>query len=82
MAEIPTITWTINLDQANSVLSILAKGKFNLVADLVMSLRQQASEQVQKMQQQAQAQQQAHEGDVLPPQPLANGHDKTARPAA
>lgn len=83
MAEIPTITWTINLEQANLVLQVLGKGKFDRVADVVLGLRQQAQQQVEKMQQQAQAQQQAQEGDVLPPhQSLANGHDKSARPAA
>ena len=81
MAEIPTITWTINLEQANLVLQVLGKGKFDRVADVVLGLRQQAQQQVQKMQQEAQ--QQAQEGDVLPPhQSLANGHDKSARPAA
>jgi hypothetical protein len=83
MAEIPTITWTINLEQANLVLQVLGKGKFDRVADVVLGLRQQAQQQVQKMQQEAQQQQQAQEGDVLPPhQSLANGHDKSARPAA
>ena len=47
----PTITWTVTIDQANQMLSVLADRKFNEVADLIVDLRTQAAGQMQAMQQ-------------------------------
>ena len=50
------ITWTISLDQANLMMSIVSDQKFSLVADLIVTLRQQAATKLQQIQAQQSAQ--------------------------
>jgi hypothetical protein len=46
----PTITWELPMSQANVVLGVLGKQPFEQVADLIVLLRQQAGEQIQRLQ--------------------------------
>lgn len=48
----PEITWTIHMDQANTILSVLAQQPFERVAELIVDLRNQAQAQLQSFQQQ------------------------------
>ena len=50
----PEITWTLGMEQANVVLSVLAQQPFERVADLIVELRNQAQAQIQLYQQQQQ----------------------------
>lgn len=46
----PEITWTVSMDKANMILSIIAKQPFEVVADLIVELRNQAQSQLQMQQ--------------------------------
>ena len=48
---VPEITWTVTIDRANVILSIIAKRPFEEIADIIMDLRTQAAPQIQKLQQ-------------------------------
>jgi hypothetical protein len=50
----PEITWTLPMDQANTILSVLAQQPFERVAELIVELRNQAQAQIQLYQQQHQ----------------------------
>jgi len=49
-AQQPEITWTVSMDKANMILSIIAKQPFEVVADLIVELRNQAQSQLQMQQ--------------------------------
>ena len=72
----PQITWTISLDQANLIMSIVSDQKFSLVADLIVTLRQQAATQLQQIQAQQSAQMAAQ---MPPPLPAPKGNGQDAR---
>lgn len=47
VAPNPTVSITLPVDSVNTVLGILAKQPFDMVADLIISIRGQAIEQLQ-----------------------------------
>lgn len=47
----PEITWTVPLERANMILSILAKQPFEIISPVMDDLRQQAQSQIQRLQQ-------------------------------
>lgn len=43
----PNINWTISIDKANLILSVLGRQPFDQIADLIVDLRGQAASQLQ-----------------------------------
>jgi len=75
MAEQPMVTWTLRLEDANTVLSIISKRPFEKVADLLMYLRSTANQQLQEFQQRQQALMQPPPEEAPPPGVKPNGLD-------
>jgi hypothetical protein len=47
----PEIHWTVSLERANMILTILAKQPFEVISPVMDDLRQQAQNQIQQLQQ-------------------------------
>lgn len=71
MPETPTISWTMSLDHANTVLAVLGEQPFNKIAPLLLELRTQAERQCQTWQQQNQTG--ASQGGMSPPGRMNGG---------
>jgi hypothetical protein len=68
----PEITWTIPLDRANTILSIVAQRPFAEVAEIIGDLQRQAQPQIQQFQRE-------HPQQVFqPPGPRPNGSTELA----
>ena len=64
----PEIVWTVSLERANMILSILAKQSFEIISPIMDDLRSQATAQIQQLQQ----------GAALPGMSRPNGEAASA----
>jgi len=62
----PDINWTVSLEKANMILSILAKQPFEVISPIMDDLRQQATNQLQMLQQGGAAMSNGHMGEREP----------------